>query len=360
MAWLSLLAIILIVFYGTAYISFSAKETGLFAWISEKSLARHWHGWLLGLTIFVVSGVLCFLTDNDVVILTMTPILLHLHGTHDIRKLLLIQFAGANTFSVFSLVSNPTNVIIASRFNIDYIKFIEIMWPIGIIVAVAVFTIGPKFKESIVLKPPHKTRTSENLIFSGIGVSCLLILLTTSRYTGLEIWACVLIILALFIFRDMLCKSLAHNLKQLPVRAGLIITSGLIAAEALSYFGFTESMATTLSNQGFIVAALAIAIISPLVAALIVNIPMAILFSSILLYTDFPHEQKIALISLVFLSSDISTLIFRRASLAGHMWQHMIEQDDGRNISRGYFAKYLAPAGISAMLIGLIFVVLQS
>ena len=173
---INLLVAVLIIFYGTAYISFSAKRTGLFALIAEKTLLGKWSGWKLSAVIFLVSGLLCFLTDNDVVILTITPMLLHLHGPHDIRKLLLVQFAGANTFSVFSHISNPTNVIIASRFDIDYLQFLEIMWPIGVIAAVIVIIFIPKARGVINLRVRKRTKPSTQSIISGLGIAALLTL----------------------------------------------------------------------------------------------------------------------------------------------------------------------------------------
>ncbi len=357
---INLLVAVLIIFYGTAYISFSAKRTGLFALIAEKTLLGKWSGWKLSAVIFLVSGLLCFLTDNDVVILTITPMLLHLHGPHDIRKLLLVQFAGANTFSVFSHISNPTNVIITSRFDIDYLQFLEIMWPIGVIAAVIVIIFIPKARGVINLRVRKRTKPNTQSIISGLGIAALLTLLATSRLSGVSITLAVITILVIFVVRDASSKSFAKTMKELPIRPALVILAGFALLVAMNYFGATQYIATWLSGLPFAEAGLIVLISSVLLAAVIVNIPMSIIMSNILLLTSFEGSQQIALVSLVFLTSDVSTLVFRRASLAGHMWQHMIEDDDGKNISRSYFAKNLAPAGIAAMIAGLLFVLLNS
>lgn len=353
----SLLLTTVIVFYGTAYVSFSAKHTGLFAYIAEKTLLGNWSGVKISLVIFLVSGALCFLTDNDIVILTLTPILLHVHGRYDIRNLLLIQFAAANTFSIFSLISNPTNVIIATRFNVDYLKFIEIMWPIGVIAASIVFLLGPKYKNSIKLIVRRKTKVNIQLATSGFAVIVLLLLLMTSRLTGIDIPIAVLIVVTFLIIRDISTKTLGVILANIPIRPGVVIFLGFMLAVAMDKFGVSNQIALAISHLQFTEAAFIVLTSSVLLAAIIVNIPMAIVMSNILALTSFEAPQKIALVSLVFLSSDVATLVFRRASLAGYMWQHMIEKDDGADITKWYFAKTLAPAGILALIACLIFVV---
>ncbi|HEX6409119.1 MAG TPA: anion permease [Sphingomicrobium sp.] len=83
------------------------------------------------LYVFIISSVLTLFTSNDIVILTLTPIIFAIcvHARiHNGKLLLLSQFVAANTLSMGLLIGSPTNIIIGEAFQINFIEYVAIMF----------------------------------------------------------------------------------------------------------------------------------------------------------------------------------------------------------------------------------------
>ena len=118
---------ILTLFLSLAYICISLDATGVFHKIANSLVSiTYTNRYQLLLCIIGMSSVLTVCTSNDVVILTLTPIICSLANQiklKDATPLLLSQFYAANVWSSLLLIGNPTNVIVASGFNISFLKY---------------------------------------------------------------------------------------------------------------------------------------------------------------------------------------------------------------------------------------------
>jgi Na+/H+ antiporter NhaD/arsenite permease-like protein len=129
---------------GLAYLSISLDESGLFKWCAVAILRLGGgRGRRLLIGVFVGVNLLTLITNNDVVILTMTPILIHLGRKAQIRNLtplLITQFFAAHTASMALFTGNPTNIVIAHAAGLGFTSFAARMVVPTIVAGVVAFS----------------------------------------------------------------------------------------------------------------------------------------------------------------------------------------------------------------------------
>ncbi len=122
---------IIVLFYCVAYASTSTDVTGLFDFIAyHLVIVFQGNGHRLIAVVYLLASFLTVFTSNDIVILTLTPILFHVgrHAKIDVLPLLFAQFFGANTLSMLLVVGNPTNIIVAGFLGIEFVPYLRVMW----------------------------------------------------------------------------------------------------------------------------------------------------------------------------------------------------------------------------------------
>ena len=114
-----------------AYLSISLDDSGFFNWCSLKLLrAGRGSGRRLIVSLFLGVSVLTFFTSNDIVVLSMTPILIYLGNHAKIRNLvplLMVQFIAANTASMGLYIGNPTNIVIGNAVGMGFVEYTQRM-----------------------------------------------------------------------------------------------------------------------------------------------------------------------------------------------------------------------------------------
>ncbi|KAJ3183260.1 hypothetical protein HDU85_002286 [Gaertneriomyces sp. JEL0708] len=116
---------VLVLIFGLAYLCISTDETHLFTSLSYR-LSRHAPTpFRLFFTLFLLSTVLTIFTSNDVVVLTVTPIVCYLTSSSKIdpTPYLVISFIAANVASMTLYIGNPTNVIVCEAFGIGGVEY---------------------------------------------------------------------------------------------------------------------------------------------------------------------------------------------------------------------------------------------
>jgi arsenical pump membrane protein len=115
-----------------AYLSISLDESGFFNWCSLKLLrAGRGSGTRLITSLFLGVSLITLFTSNDIVVLTMTPILIYLGNNAKIRNLvplLITQFIAANTASMGLYVGNPTNIVIGNAVGMGFVDYARRMF----------------------------------------------------------------------------------------------------------------------------------------------------------------------------------------------------------------------------------------
>lgn len=117
---------ILILFMSLAYVCISVDLTGMFAFIALYIAKKAKAGAkTLYFYFFWLSSFLTLFTSNDIVILTLTPIIYYLT---EMTKLSILPFAimeffASNIWSAGIFVGNPTNIIVAEAYKITFFGY---------------------------------------------------------------------------------------------------------------------------------------------------------------------------------------------------------------------------------------------
>jgi arsenical pump membrane protein len=84
----------------------------------------------LMLYLFLLSSLLAYFTSNDIVILTMTPIVVSVayqSRIENAKVLLLSQFVAANTVSMGLLIGSPSNLIVGRALGLKFFEYMFLM-----------------------------------------------------------------------------------------------------------------------------------------------------------------------------------------------------------------------------------------
>lgn len=82
------------------------------------------------LYMFILASILTFVTSNDIVVLTLTPIIYSICMNARLangKLLLLSQFVAANTLSMGLMIGSPTNIIVADYLKMDFVAYFYLM-----------------------------------------------------------------------------------------------------------------------------------------------------------------------------------------------------------------------------------------
>mmetsp|Transcript_4954 Transcript_4954/g.14258 ORF Transcript_4954/g.14258 Transcript_4954/m.14258 type:complete len:676 (-) Transcript_4954:710-2737(-) len=195
---------IVILFMSQAYLCVSLDHTGVFAYIAAHVTRRAGTGGhKVFAAYFILASALTVLTSNDVVILTITPIVCHFARVTktDPSPLLFNEFFAANVWGMTLLIGNPTNIIIGESVNLSFLNFSK--WSIlptlvaGAATYVALLAI---FRRSIGDAPPLEGDLDPSSLLVdpwgakfGFAVLLLsLVMLAIANFIGAPLWAITL------------------------------------------------------------------------------------------------------------------------------------------------------------------------
>jgi arsenical pump membrane protein len=118
---------IVLLFMSLAYVCISLDTTGLFQYVAQLIVTRSKDsGKKLFILFSIFTSILTIVTSNDIVILTVTPILCYTakHTTNmDPIPFVTTQFFLANVWSITLKIGNPTNVIVAEAYDLSFLNY---------------------------------------------------------------------------------------------------------------------------------------------------------------------------------------------------------------------------------------------
>ena len=358
---------ILAIFFGAAYAANSTDVSGIFDTIAHKivRIARG-DSRRLFLFFYLFSAALTVFTSNDIVILTLTPIIFYLgaHARLNVIPFLFAEFLGANTLSMLLIIGNPTNIIVAEAFNLSFLEYINVMWLPTLVATVTTYGLIRWWFRKELSKPYTYDSTSQshlkNIIDASISSLLMLGMLFTlfiSEYIGVEIWQVIAIFTCLFLLDDLFIsqyyapKHRALNGKQqvyrqlygitketsdfhltrkrMPWRIAPFILALFILVQSLLSSGGLDWLVLFMIDQSqtLFSGIFTTGITSFFMANVLNNQPMTILMSNVLASGQSQISETILLANAyaLVIASNLGANLTLLGALAGLMWRNILD-----------------------------------
>lgn len=359
---------ILTLFISVTAISVFLDEVGFFEFLACKVLKSAAKSRIkLFSLLYVTVSVLTVFTSNDVIILTFTPFILYFCRNAQIKPLpfLIAEFAAANTWSMTLIIGNPTNVYLATAAGIGFTEYFTVMAVPTLFSGIATFAVllplfNKQLKEPLTLQGeviPARIKDKPLCIAGLCMLGICTVGLAISGYlpVNIEMWvvcaSCagllILTVLMICAIRRKKPRELGRTLIRVPWQLIPFVLGMFIIVLALDKSGVTAYIADALSfNELWEYGAC-----SYLASNLVNNIPMSVLFSSVI---SAGQAGKAAVYATV-IGSNLGALLSPVGALAGIMFSS-ITKKSGEKFSNFDFIKYgsvVSIAGLAAALSGL-------
>ncbi|MCM1295359.1 MAG: SLC13 family permease [Muribaculaceae bacterium] len=330
---------ILVLFLSMTVLSIYLDELGFFRFLANVALKRAGTGQKkLFFLLYAIVSVLTVFTSNDIIILSFTPFICYFAKNAKVNPIpyLAAEFVAANTWSMALIIGNPTNIYLATASGIGFLEYIKFsIFPTLFGGAVALGALYLLFWKK--LKEPLQAEVEEAVISDKlslwVGIAHLAVctvFLAIGSYIGVEMWLVALCAVgSLFVFTAVISivrkkppKELLGCLKRTPYQLAPFVLSMFIMIVALAQSGVTKIIGEAMGGD---LPILKYGISSFLAANLINNIPMSVLFSSVIQSAD---TAGLPAIFATVIGSNIGAFFTPIGALAGIMWGDIIGKHD--------------------------------
>ena len=359
---------ILVLFLSMTVYSLILDKTGFFGYISGVVLKRAGHNqFTVFFSLYFVISLLTVFTSNDIVILTFTPFICKFcrAAKLDVIPYLIMEFIAANTWSLFLLIGNPTNIYISGAFDISFTEcFVHMALPTiaaGLVSLGAMIIIfGRKLKKSIYAETQIQEINDKPLMWvSLVHLILCIILLAISQYTNMEMWlislgvaaSAIICSVTVLAVRRKKFTPLVTAIKGMPFEIIPFVIGMFIIVMALDNTGITSIISSFIGEHNGV---LEYGFASLLSCNFLNNIPMSVLFSKILSVSPSMPE-----IYATIVGSNIGAFITPVGALAGIMWSNLIKQNKVK-LSVSKFVVYGVSIGVPSLLASLIVIMITS
>ena len=352
---------ILVLFLSMSALSVYLDEIGFFKWLANAVLKKAGASQKkLFILLYIATSILTVFTSNDVIILTFTPFICYFTRNCNIDPIPFIftEFVAANTWSMFLIIGNPTNIYLATSMKIGFAEYVGVMaLPTLFAGLCSLAILYLLFRKK--LSAPMNAHESEIAIDNkpcliiGLIVLCVAtIMLAISSYIGVEMWivsasACGFLLVASTIAtlaQKKSMKPIGKTLARLPWQLVPFLLSMFVIVLSLNQCGVTQYLASSLQNAD---CALTFGTTSALFANLMNNIPMSVLYSQILQSVSAQNLKGAIYASII--GSNLGALLTPIGALAAIMWNSILKT---QNVKFTFFdfVKRGAIVGIPTLL----------
>ena len=356
---------ILLLFFSMTMMSVYLDEIGFFRLLAHKVLGRaRGSQTTLFFLLYALVSVLTVFTSNDVIVLTFTPFICHFAKSARIDPLpyLVSEFVAANTWSMTLIIGNPTNIYLMSGTGVSFPAYAAKMLLPTVLAGITSLTVlyllfRKKLKAP--LDPEESPPPTVDLATEVVGLVHLggcIVLLSVSSLIHLPMWlitclffvSLVIFTMAISFFRRRGIFLIARCIIRAPWDLAPFVISMFILVLALDKYGITEAMSVLLSQPTTVGGtAASFGISSFLTANVVNNIPMSVLYSSVLRDMEMTPLSLAALYAAT-IGSNLGAFFTPTGALAGIMWTGQLH-DHGIHFSFARFVKYGATVAIPAM-----------
>lgn len=330
---------ILILFISMTILSIYLDELGFFRFLASITLKRAKNGQMkLFLYLYVMVSILTVFTSNDIIILSFTPFICYFAKNAKINPIpyLAAEFVAANTWSMALIIGNPTNIYLATAYGVDFLSYTKVMLlPTLFAGIIAFMMLLLLFKNK--LSTPIEGQAEDvkiddkvSLIIGILHLGICTLLLAVGSYINLEMWLVSFIaVISLFVVTTVISVirkqkpvALINCLKRAPYQLIPFVLSMFVMIVCLSEHGVTKIIADFFGEKHTV---LKYGFSSFLSANLINNIPMSVLFSSIIETISSTDVALKAVYSTV-IGSNVGAFLTPIGALAGIMWSNILNE----------------------------------
>ena len=352
---------ILVLFISMTILSIFLDELGFFRYLANVALKRAGTSQMkLFVLLYVTVSILTVFTSNDIIILSFTPFICYFAKNAKISPLpfLAAEFVAANTWSMALIIGNPTNIYLVTATGGDFVSYMTMMAPVtlgaGLVACLFLFLLFRKKLADPIQATPEEVVIEDKLsLWVGIvHLAVCTVLLAVGSYIGLEMWlVSLLAVISLFLCNIVISvarkakpAALWACLKRAPWELIPFILSMFVMVEALRTNGVTDAIFHLLGEEWPV---WKYGVSSFLAANVINNIPMSVLYSSILANT-----ASVGAVYATVIGSNLGACLTPIGALAGIMWSSILKE---HNLKFGYtdFLKIGVCVGIPALIAAL-------
>ncbi len=329
---------ILVLFISMTILSIFLDELGFFSYLANVTLKRAKTSQTkLFLYLYLTVSVLTVFTSNDVIILSFTPFICYFAKNAKISPMpyLAAEFVAANTWSMMLVIGNPTNIYLSQAYGINFVEYTKVMLlptlAAGTVAFLALFLLyRKKLAEPISGEPTEARITDKPQLTVGlIHLAVCTVALAIGSYIGLEMWLVSLVAaISLFVFslgfaiaRKKKPAELLACLKRAPWQLIPFVLGMFVMVIGLSDKGVTAAIADLLGEGATV---FKYGITSFLAANLINNIPMSVLFCSII--ENISSGVTAPAVFAAVIGSNIGAFLTPIGALAGIMWSSILKE----------------------------------
>ncbi len=330
---------ILILFFSMTSLSVYLDEVGFFRYLANLALRKTEKKQIgLFIALYVVVSILTIFTSNDIVVLSFTPFICFFARNANINPLpyLFAEFVASNTWSMFLIIGNPTNIYLASSAGIDFMTYASKMALPTCLAGITSFVILFLVFRQELKKPIEVTIEPEiiedkcALAVGTVHLGACTILLAISSYLSLEMYlVSAIFVFSLFILtfvinltRKKSLTTIKMTFIRLPYELIPFVLSMFVLVLSLNYSGMTDVISKVLLQGKTIYK---VGFTSFLVSNIINNIPMSVLFSSIL-SSEVNSTTYFANVYAAVIGSNVGAFLTPVGALAGIMWVSILKR----------------------------------
>lgn len=325
---------ILILFFSMTFLSVYLDEAGFFRYLAGVTLGMAGSSQKrLLLFLYLTVSVLTVFTSNDIVVLTFTPFICYFAKSANIDPIpyLVTEFVAANTFSMVFIIGNPTNIYLATSAGLEFLPYAKVMvLPTFAAGTVVWFVLRLLFRKALkkeistsVERSAMKNRGA--VIIGGVHLAVCTVLLVVSSYAELPMWGIALAAAVSLIITTLIAsriggwrpKMLGRSIARLPWPLIPFVLSMFALVLAMNRSGISANIAAMMTHSNPIAT---YGIVSTLAANLINNIPMSVLFSSLL-----PADGSLGAVFASIIGSNLGAYLTPIGALAGIMWMSILK-----------------------------------
>lgn len=359
---------ILVLFISISLLSIVLDEAGFFKLMANIALKKAGKSQIkLFLILYVIIAILTIFTSNDIIILTFTPFICYFTKRANIKALpyLLASFISANTWSLFLIIGNPTNIFLATTYSVDFFKYLTVMVLPTLVISLTAFLVVFLLFYKDLKKPIEvdiddiKIEYSKPLMIIGlIHLFGCTILLAISSFINLDMWLiCLLFAISMSIITSVY-SIIKHDsiilriYKRAPWNLIPFVLSMFTIVYSLQLSGVTSIIGdffNTLTTGNQMGTVFTYGIFSTISCNLLNNIPMSVAFSVIMSNSNNLNAALYATI----IGSNLGAILTPIGALAGIMWLSILRSKDIK-LTFVQFMGYGVIILIPSLLLGLL------